>query len=310
MDNLVDTHNVKYPPVSVAMTTYNGEKFLAQQLNSILAQTVPVAEIIVCDDGSSDKTLDILKEYSKHLPLTFYSNKTKLGVAANFKKAVSLTSPKNYVALSDQDDIWLPEKIEKSLEELLKNDDGFTPIMIYSDLVMIDEKENILNVSVNNELGHDKYKHCLATLLFGNFVLGCTITMNRRMRDFFSDIPDNIPLNHDAWITLIGFSFGKQYCLPGSPIKYRKHGNNASFNGGAIKNRAGRILNHIRSLFTENNYLHDQIALAKAFYSVYHDKLSAEHQKIFTDFCMLENASYLKKKLSFEKAFKDNWICR
>lgn len=305
-------HTARYPSVSVVMATYNGEKFLARQLHSIISQTIPPKEIIVCDDGSTDNTIEILETFSQDTPIDFryYRNETKLGVAANFKKAVALTSPGNYIALSDQDDIWLPEKIERSIELLANIDDNITPSMIYSDLIMIDSAENILNTSVNNELGHDKYIHCLPTLLFGNVVLGCTIMMNEKMKDLFQDIPDNTPLNHDAWISLIGFSFGKIACLPEPLIKYRKHGANISFKEKRKKTKTGRIWNHFLSLFIKNNFLNDQLVLAKSFYNTYKERLSENQRILFKDFSALEHASYLKKKIAFEKAFKNKWIKR
>src|ERR1700741_8897 len=153
------------PAISVVMTTYNGERFLVQQIESILSQTLPPKEIIVCDDGSSDGTVNILEKYRKSHSIIYHVNEKRLGVVNNFKKAVSFTSPGNYVALSDQDDIWLPEKLERSATALSTIDDGKTPAMIYSDLIVIDQDKNILNGSLNNELGFDKYRHCLSTLL-------------------------------------------------------------------------------------------------------------------------------------------------
>ncbi len=103
----------KYTPlVSVAMCTYNGERFLAQQLDSIINQTYTNIEIVICDDGSTDKTIQMIQEYQKKFAtIKLYQNKTNLGFVQNFAKAISLTTG-DYVATSDQDDIWLKNKIE------------------------------------------------------------------------------------------------------------------------------------------------------------------------------------------------------
>ncbi len=313
MDESRPKHTIEYPSVSVAMATFNGEKFLARQIDSIFSQTLLPKEMIICDDCSTDNTIEILKEFSRNAPVDFiyYQNETRMGVTANFKKGVSLTSPGNYIALSDQDDIWLPQKLERSVQTLLNIDDKATPAMIYSDLIMIDSDENILNVSVNNELAHDKYVHCLSTLLFGNFVLGCTIMMNEKMKDLFADIPDDTPFNHDSWLSLIGFSFGRIACIPESFIQYRKHADNISFTGETYrKKRAGRIWNHLKSVFSNRDFLEKQIILAKSFLDRYETKLTQEQQALFADFTSLENATYLRKKIAFEKAFKNNWTRR
>ena len=310
MNEPTTRHDLHLFPISVVIATYNGGRFLEQQIQSVLTQTLQPAEIIVCDDDSSDGTIEILEKFSRNTPLRYYRNKTRLGVVENFKKAVSLTSPNNYIALCDQDDIWLPEKLEKSVQALSQIDDGITPAMIYSDLILIDSNEKLLNLSVSNELEHDKYKHCLATLLFGNFVLGCTVMMNGKMKEFFSDIPANKAFNHDAWITLIAFTFGKVSTLAHPYIKYRKHEYNVTFANHKKKNRMERIGNHIRSFFRKTDFLQEQIKLAKAFYNSYQYRLSDDHKKAIEEMWQLENASYVKKKLAFEIAFKDNWIKR
>lgn len=303
-------HGLPQFPVSVVMATYNGERFLEPQINSILTQTVKPAEIIVCDDDSTDNTIAILEKFSDNRSFTYYRNTKRIGVVENFKKAVSLATPGNYIALCDQDDIWMPQKIEKSIEALSKIDDGISPAMIYSDLILIDSNEQVLNPSLDNELGHDKYKHCLETLLFGNFVLGCTIMMNGSMRKFFLDIPNNKAFNHDTWTTLIAFTFGKVAALAQPYIKYRNHDYNVTFSYLKKKNRAGRIKDHLLFLFQRNNFLEDQIILCREFYHCYHDRLSEEHKKMIKKIAQLENAPYLKKKLAFETAFKGYWIKR
>ena len=96
--------------VSIAMATYNGEKYLKEQLDSIYAQTYKDIEVIVCDDCSSDKTVEILDEYKEKYGLKYYINEKNLGFKKNFEKAISLCSG-DFIALADQDDIWIENKI-------------------------------------------------------------------------------------------------------------------------------------------------------------------------------------------------------
>lgn len=295
------------PSIAVVMTTYNGERFLAQQVESLLTQTLKPDTIIICDDLSSDKTVEILEQFKKSHGIQYYVNETRLGVVANFKKAVSLASSADYIALCDQDDIWLPEKLEKSFLELSSIDDGITPAMIYSDLIVIDQQNNVLNPSLTNEMGTDKYRHCLSTLLFGNFTLGCTIFMNRPMGNLFADIPVNPVFNHDAWITLIAFSFGKAQCLPEASILYRKHETNVTFAHHKKSTRLVRIKQHLKSLLGSDNFLQNQFILVKAFFQQYQGRLSPDQQHEIRHFLSLEKKSYWRKKMAFEKAFSGKW---
>ena len=130
--------SIVYPSISVAMATYNGEKYLEEQLDSILSQSLLPSEIIVCDDQSTDGTRKILDKYQQKGLLTYFVNHKRLGFIGNFKRAVSLTSPDHYIALSDQDDIWLPGKIQAAAELLLKVEVGQRPAMVYSDLILVD----------------------------------------------------------------------------------------------------------------------------------------------------------------------------
>lgn len=123
--------------ISVAMTTYNGEKYIRKQLDSIMNQSVKVDEIIVCDDGSSDKTLDILKEY----PVKVTINKSNLGFKNNFKKAISLCSG-DYILLCDQDDIWEINKIEELKKQFESN---LNMHVCASAFHCIDGNDNFLN---------------------------------------------------------------------------------------------------------------------------------------------------------------------
>jgi glycosyltransferase involved in cell wall biosynthesis len=296
--------------ISVVMTTYNGAKFLSQQIESLLAQNLQPAEIVICDDCSTDATPDILSRYAGLYGIRYYINDTRLGVIENFKKAVALSAPDNYIALCDQDDIWLPNKLKDSAATLAAIDDGDIPAMTYSNLTIVDEKGTVLNPSLNSSLGFDKFKHCLSTLVFGNFVLGCTVLMNPPMRRLFAQIPDHPAFNHDAWITMIGFTFGKAVSLSGSYVLYRQHATNVTFSRHKDTRRYERILKHLKNIFTDHNYLLDRIALLKEFQKVYASLLTAgqlEDMQVVLD---LEKASYLKKKIALEKAFRGRWINR
>lgn len=127
--------------VSVALCTYNGGQYLRAQLDSIFAQTYPVDEVIVCDDGSRDETIDIVKDYQNRYKLIYlYQNVENLGVCENFQKAVDLCSG-DVIFLSDQDDVWLPEKVRLILDWFDKNAEKD---VVFSNAKLIDKESNII----------------------------------------------------------------------------------------------------------------------------------------------------------------------
>jgi glycosyltransferase involved in cell wall biosynthesis len=299
----------KYPPISVAMATYNGGKYLVEQLDSILSQTHKPAEIIVCDDQSTDNTPEILEEYRSKGLLNYYINDQRLGFIRNFKKAVSLCNPENYIALSDQDDIWLPSKLSSAVS-CLKNIDGDnSPAIVYSDLILVDQDKNLINPSFRNELGQGGYNYCLETLFFGCFVNGCTMLMNPAMRSYFHTIPDEGALNHDTWISMIAYTFGKANIVLEPQVYYRSHANNATEVGDfKKKGRLKRLLSEIVHSFKKNDLFEDQISFASEFYAVFQEKLSPEQKNLFIRFINLKGKSWLEKKIGLRMFFRGKWI--
>ncbi len=307
---MINTEQIisEYTPISVAMATYNGGKYLAEQLDSILSQTLIPVEIIVCDDQSTDDTSEILENYSSKGLLKFYINDQRLGFIRNFKKAVSLCNPGNYVALSDQDDIWLPSKLSLAAQYIKNIDDKDSPAMVYSDLILVDQNKNLINPSFRAELGQGGYIYCLETLFFGCFVNGCTMLMNPAMCSYFSTIPNQGTLNHDTWISMIAYTFGKADILPEPQVYYRSHANNATEVGDfKRKGRLNRLFAEIIHSFKKNDLFEDQISFASEFYNTFQDKLSAEQKALFVRFINLTGKSWLEKKIALRMFFRGKW---
>lgn len=214
--------------ISVAMATYNGEKYIQQQIESILNQSVAVDEIIVVDDNSNDKTIEIIERLNCQL-VHIYKNEDNLGYIENFYKAIALTNGK-YVFLADQDDIWETEKVEKTLAELQSSDKNMAVCTGFS---LIDQNgnpiRNIKNYQVNNFV-LQKHKNVerltLNRLAFGNVVQGCTYCVKRETIDVYLKI-HNVEVIHDYQLMLIAAAMGKVKYLNKPLIRYRLHGNNA-----------------------------------------------------------------------------------
>jgi glycosyltransferase involved in cell wall biosynthesis len=298
----------EYIPISVAMATYNGGKYLAEQLDSILSQTHKPAEIIVCDDHSTDNTSEILEKYHNKGLLKYYKNEKRLGFIENFKKAVSLCNPENYIALSDQDDIWLPSKLSLAASSMKNIEEDDFPAIVYSDLILVDQSKNLINPSFRAELGQEGYAYCLETLFFGCFVNGCTMLMNPVMRSYFHTIPNEGALNHDTWISMIAYTFGKADILPEPQVYYRSHANNATEVGDfKRKGRLKRLFSEIVHSFKKNDLFEDQIRFASEFYTVFHEKLSPEQRNLFVRFINLRGKSWLHKKIALRMFFRGKW---
>jgi glycosyltransferase involved in cell wall biosynthesis len=292
--------------IAVVMTTYNGEKYLEQQIESILSQSLLPDTLIVCDDQSTDGTVGILEKYQQQGKLTYVVNTKQLGLIENFKKAVSLAPQHAYVALSDQDDQWLPDKLEQSAQLMLEIEDPELPCMVYTDLMLVDEEDRILNQSFRNELGQDRYHHNLQTLLFGNFVNGCTVLMNPVLRARFAEIPGDIRLNHDGWMALQAYAFGKAQALKIPLVRYRKHNTNVSIAAGTKpRNRYRSTFQQmVNSLTGNDDFLSAQLETVTRFYETYQTELSAIYSDYFREFISLQNKHYIFKKLAFRKTVK------
>ncbi|MFM6969986.1 MAG: glycosyltransferase family 2 protein [Sediminibacterium sp.] len=298
------------PPIAVLMATYNGALYLNEQIDSILNQTLPPAIIIVSDDGSNDGTITILEKYAAEEKIKFIKNDTRRGVVGNFINCLHQLPASYYFALSDQDDIWHPNKLEECFHALQKIEHENQPCMVYSDLCLIDAKKNILNRSFRNELGHHKYKHCLETLLFGNFVLGCTTLCNYTLKDYIIGMPIHPSFNHDAWMALISYTFGQTYSIDKALVDYRQHSNNVTISRHSKKTVLHRYINHVKQLFTKNDFLEDRFPIVDLFYSQYKSSIACQKHILFESFLGLQKKSYLAKKIAFEAAFYKHWTNR
>ena len=217
--------------ISVAMTTYNGEKFVQEQIISIINQTKKVDEIIICDDCSTDHTTEIIQSLQnqyKDFNIKLYFNEKNLGYRENFKKAISLCTG-DYIFLSDQDDIWKEKKIEEMTKKMQMNANievlasSFTYIDENSTLLKGEEKNNTLYLGniVDKQLKPIKFEE----LLVHNYFQGCTLVMNKAMNEIFlTYFTNQIP--HD-WLIVILSAARQSMYFWNSPLSYyRIHSNN------------------------------------------------------------------------------------
>ena len=217
--------------VSIAMTTYNGEKYVEKQLRSIFSQTRQPDEIIICDDCSKDHTVEIVRrivaEYGEENRVSLVENQQNLGYIRNFHQAIGMTSG-DYLFLADQDDEWYPHKLERMLEVMEETGaaaicTGFDLIDENSDPILDENRFRIASLIRNAASGLTPIT--FHQFIFRNFVPGCTYCCTRKTAQAYLEVR-NETFPHDHQIMLVGSILGNVYFLNEKTIGYRLHGNN------------------------------------------------------------------------------------
>ncbi len=225
--------------IAVLLSTYNGEKFLGEQIDSLLAQTHKNFILVVRDDGSRDRTVSILQDYAEnngeriHLLPCDGENKGASGgfaflVDYVLKNKESLGLSSAYMMFCDQDDTWFPEKIEKLTASMLATeaDNGSVlPILIHSDLEVVSEQNTVIAKSLINYQGLEIQRNSFSNLIISNLVTGCTALINESLAKKALPIPTNA-IMHDWWMALVAAAFGKLVYLDIPLVHYRQHENN------------------------------------------------------------------------------------
>ena len=206
------------PLISIAMATYNGEKFLREQIESIVSQTYKNIEIIICDDNSSDATCEILSEYQKKFAINIIRNHKNLGIVKSFEIALK-NCKGEYIILSDQDDIFFREKITILYENIKDS------LLIHSDSIIIDENKNVLFNSHFDSF-KSKNKSLFIDYLIGNNVTGNSVLINKKLLEFAFPFPKHIRI-HDHYLAMCASYYGKISFLPNKLQYYRQHNYNS-----------------------------------------------------------------------------------
>ena len=212
--------------IDILMATYNGEKYLEEQIDSILGQTYKNIRLIISDDCSTDNTKNILKKYQEKENIEIYYQKENLGYVKNFEFLLQKVDNEIYM-LSDQDDVWMSNKVEDTLKKLEEDNAD----LVFTDLEIVDENLNTIDKSFNRKM--DKFRKIEKTLgkksfeyLYNN-ITGCTIMSKKEWINEIIPIPKNSKyVIHDSWIGLIISLKGKISYLDKPTIKYRQHGDN------------------------------------------------------------------------------------
>lgn len=273
--------------VAVLISTYNGEKYLREQLDSILNQTYKNIEIVIRDDGSQDSTVEIVKEYKQNYKNIILEQGQNVGFIKSFFKLLELAEA-DYYAYCDQDDFWMENKVELAVQTLEKADNS-KPNMVFGNSDYYDENMNFMSKG-------EKHK----TFSFKNSLYECvaqgmTMTINQKAKEI---ITENVPekcLFHDWWTYMICSGMGEVLYNDETVVKYRRFQKNATAEGqSALKIFLWRIKKLISDSGMKDIKM-QQIEYKKMFY----DNLSYENKKVL-DIFVQEKYNFLK---ALKKAF-------
>lgn len=210
------------PRISVALCTYNGAAFLAGQLDSLHAQSRLPDELVVCDDGSTDATLHILESFAAQAPFSvhIHRNPTTLGACGNFIKAIGLCSG-DFIALSDQDDIWQPDKLLQALTMIQQADDP-SATLYCSRLQYVNASLKPIGLSpVPRVIG-------FSNAVVENIATGCSVIFGAEIRRLILRGAPSEMVMHDWWAYLVASAFGQIIYNTTPTVLYRQHGGNVA----------------------------------------------------------------------------------
>lgn len=277
--------------IDILIATYNGEKYIEEQLNSILNQTYKNINILISDDCSKDETLNILQKYANlYSNISVFTHEKNLGYKKNFEFLLSKVESKYYM-LCDQDDIWLPKKIELSYKKMIEDDAD----LVYCDLIVVDENLKEINNSYWNVIGiKNKVKYDdIRSLYLNNCVTGCTLlSKSKYIKDIIPIPDDSIYMLHDYWIALVVALKGKITHLDEKCIKYRQHTNNQI--GSSKKSLKMKSFKDVRDLYIKIKIEHFNI------FKRYDDMFDDKYKKLNIEALNYYNNISSKKYINFK----------
>ena len=286
--------NLKQSKIVILLSTYNGAKYLKNQIDSLTSQSYNGFRIIARDDRSSDESLLILKSYDK---IEIVDSQQNLGAKGSFAELLEYAvkhTDGEFFMFCDQDDVWKNDKVEKTLAKMQEMEKNFedTPLLVHTDLEVVDERLNSINSSFMDFQKIDAMKNKLHNLFIQNTITGCTVMINRDLAKRCLPIPDEA-IMHDWWLGLVASYFGKIAYINESTIKYRQHGSNTiGAKGFSYLNIAKKGF----SVFLNRNHLNVNITQAKIFLDRYRDKLDNNTIEMLEDFSTIESKSFWQRR--------------
>ncbi|OON87973.1 hypothetical protein BXO88_02020 [Oribacterium sp. C9] len=297
--------------VTVLLCTYNGEKYVREQIRSILDQSYRDFSIVVSDDGSKDETLNIVRELMEAHPgkISLIEQVPPTGSAErHFLRlfADRQYGDGDYIMLSDQDDVWNPDKMEKTLREMQALEVIFgkeKPLLVHCDSEVVDQELRAISPSYVEYQKMTPERKALNQLLVQNNVVGGAMMVNRALAELIKEVPEHCVM-HDQWLALVAAAFGEIRFISESLYKYRQHGNNVlgAEKGSRIMEVLGRfgigrkdgksraeMDEHSHKVYTE------LFRQAECFREMYGDRLGDKQKRMLDSFISIPEKNRVGK---------------
>jgi glycosyltransferase involved in cell wall biosynthesis len=278
--------------IQILLSTYQGELFLPQQLESLQQQTKKKISLLARDDGSSDQTKRILEQHN--IP-TLNDTLGNLRPAQSFAQLLQ-ASHANYVLCCDQDDIWQPQKLEQMQQKMQQLETSLgkqTPILLHHDLEVVTQDLETIAPSLWAWRGLDvQIGAGLHRLLLQNVVTGCAMMANRALLEQALPIPPEAVM-HDWWLALVAAAFGHIEAMPQPLVRYRQHGQNSL---GARQFGMGFLVQNLLGKVQLKPSINARLQQAKTFAKRYENHLTPQQLKIVTAFATLRQVSWLERR--------------
>ena len=288
--------------VRILLATYNGEKYIAEMLESILAQDYTDWQLVLSDDQSKDATVSILEDYANRYPdrITHYRSGLHFGNAqGHFLHLLNRFPDAPYIMFCDQDDVWHRQKVSATLEKMQEIEKPGIPALVHTDLRVVDGQLQEMDPSFLRYSGLSGDRVELKQLLVQNVVTGCTMMINRSLAELANaNMPDRKILMHDWWLALIGAAMGTVGFLNQATIDYRQHGNNTV--GAKDTKSASYILKKIRNDGVRKA-MEDTYAQAEVFLDVFGDQMAPEQRQMVADYAALKHRGAMGRRVGFLK---------
>lgn len=277
------------PRIAILLPTWNGEKFLAEQLDSLLAQTYQNFVVVIRDDGSSDGTPTLIAQYAAAHPHHIHvlvSDGKNLGASGSFSWLMNyalqhkqtLGLERAWLMFCDQDDVWMPQKIAISMQRMLalQQKHPGTPALVHSDLRVVDEQRHLLAPSFVAYQGLEPLRNNFGRMIVSNTVTGCTALLNEELITLASPVPPEAVM-HDWWLALVVSAFGHIDYIDEALVEYRQHGRNTIGAREYQKEERGSFLR--RLLQVRHKGLLTGLGIqAQVFAAIYEPKLTYQQK--------------------------------
>ena len=286
--------------IAILMATYNGEKYIREQLESILHQSNQEWELFIHDDGSADRTVEIISKYAEANPQRIHvvEGEASGGAKKNFFYLMKNVSAP-YVMFSDQDDVWLKEKIEKTYEAIRRTEKRTgkdKPVLAFTDLKVVDQELNTVAERMSKSQQLNPRRTTFKESLIQNIVTGCTIMINRACAEKSLAVFDmDKIIMHDWWLALVASCFGEIVCVDEPLILYRQHGDNSV---GTIPITE---FNYIKRKMTKGDVIRHTLELTRIQAREFSKTYGLKENSLCSEYSRLGNKNKIERMLFYIK---------